>query len=622
MKKRVILLAVLVSFILFFVTCKNVGSDKTLSFTLLQTSDIHSHAGGFGASLDYTPDNNRDNDGVMGGYTRLASLIASVRNEREEEDVPVVVVDSGDFFMGTVYDMAVVDPVSLRFFQMVGYDAVTLGNHEFDWSPTGLAFLLSNGTGNGFTVPIIATNMVTSETSPADDGIETLVNGGVIVSSKTMEWDNGLKIGILGIMGADADSLAPVAAPVTFNHDYAFLQERVDLLRNNDGVDIVILLSHGGVTSDGVGDDADIAENVTGIDIIASGHFHTATMSPITRGNSGTLIFSPGSYGRWLSRLDVTYNTETGQIESTDFTLIPVDDTVQNRTVFETVVEGYESAIDQALAPFGFSLDTPVSHVSWPMDISGGMESGLGNLTADAIRAISSTLAPLNDGNPYQVAVVPNGVIRDGLSPGKTGLVTFTDVYNTLPLGTSPDTSQPMPGYPLVSLYVTGPDLRNACEAGLTVSAMMGSDFYLNFSGIRVDYNPAMAPLFQGVRAVYLSTADDWFTTTRGPAIDLTDTQTLYHLAVDLYALQMMNAVTGMGLTIIPRDSLGNPIDPQEFMLHRIDSDITPGVQELKEWMALLLYLNNFFPATGDGIPSAVYGNSGVGMGRINIVNF
>ena len=622
MKKRVILLAALVSLILFFVTCKNVGSGKTLYFTLLQTSDIHSHAGGFGASLDYTPDNTRDNDGVKGGFTRIASLIAAVRNEQEEEDIPVVVVDSGDFFMGTVYDLAAVDPVSLKFFQMVGYDAITLGNHEFDWSPTGLAYLLSNGTGNGFTVPIIATNMVTSNASAADDGIETLVNGGIIITSLVKDLANGLKIGILGIMGPDSDSVAPVAAPITFNHDYAFLQDRVNTLRNNEGVDIVILLSHGGVNSEGVGDDADLAENVSGIDIIASGHYHTATMAPVTRGSSGTLIFSPGEYGEYVSRLDVTFDTETGHIESTDFTLLPVNDTIQNRTVFETVVEGYKSAIDQALAPFGFSLDTPVSRVSWPMEIAGISESGLGNMAADAIRAITSTLAPLNDGNPYQVAVIPNGVIRDGLFPGKTGVVTFTDVYNTLPLGTSPDTTQPLPGYPLVSLYVTGPDLRNVCEAGLTIAAMMGSDFYLNYSGIRVDYNPSMAPVFQGVRAVYLSPIDDWFTTTRGAAIDLTDTRTLYHLAVDLYALQMMNAVTAMGLTIIPRDSLGNPIDPQEFMLQRIDSSINTGVQELKEWSALLLYLSNFFPASGDGIPSAVYGNSGVGMGRINLVNF
>jgi 5'-nucleotidase len=620
MKKKFFLISGLLVFTLLFTTCKDTGSgDGILKFTLLQTSDLHSHAGGYGASIDYTPGDNTDNDGVLGGYTRIASLIAAIRNEQDEEDVPVVVVDSGDFFMGTVYDMAAVDPVSLKFFQMVGYDAITLGNHEFDWSPAGLALLLSNGITNGFNIPIIATNMVTSSASTADDGVETLVNAGAIVNKTVLELSNGLRIGLLGIVGPNADSQAPVAPPITFNHDYAFLQERVNDLRNNDGVDIVILLSHSGIRLDGTGDDADIADNVTGIDIIASGHYHTATSSSFQIGD--TVIFSPGGYGRWLSRLDVTYDSDTGQVTAADFSLLPVDDTIVNRTVFETIVESYESAIDTALSPFGYTLDTPISRVSWDMETHGGSESGLGNLSADALRTIANNLAPLNDLNPYHVGVIPNGVIRDGLYSGKTGVVTFTDIYNALPLGTSPDTSQPMPGYPLMSMYLTAPDLRNAVEAGLTVSAMLGSDYYLNFSGIRVDYSPANAAILQGVRALYLCPFDDLFCTTKGPAIDLTDTVSLYHVVVDLYALQMLNAVTSIGLTIVPRDSAGNAIDPAEYMLHRIDSDITPGVQELKEWSALLFYLGNVFPASGNGIPSAIYGTGGLGMGRINIVN-
>jgi hypothetical protein len=224
----------------------------------------------------------------------------------------------------------------------------------------------------------------------------------------------------------------------------------------------------------------------------------------------------------------------------------------------------------------------------------------------------------LNDGNPYHLAVVANGVIRDGLVPGKTGVVTFTDIYNSLPLGTSPDVTQPLPGYPLISLYVTGSDLRNICEAGLTVAAGLGSDFYLNYSGIRVDYNPAGAPAFMGVTAVYVSAFDDWFTAQQGTAVDFTDTTTLYHVIVDLYALQMMNVVTSMGLQIIPRDSSGNIIPPEQYMLYRVDSTLAPGVQELKEWMAMLFYLNNFFHVDDGGIPTAIYGTGGIAMGRVN----
>ncbi|MEN8153435.1 MAG: metallophosphoesterase [Acidobacteriota bacterium] len=620
MKKTLFLFLLSLFLIISLNNCDKLGSDDVIKFTLLQTSDMHSHAGGFGASSDYTPEDNSDNDSVFGGFTRIASLIAKVRKDQEKEDIPVVVVDSGDYFMGTVYDMAVSDPISLKFFQMVGYDAITLGNHEFDWSAQGLAMLLANGLSNGFTVPIVASNMVTSDSSAGDDGLESLVGMGRIVNKKVMELSNGLKIGILGIMGVEADSLAPLAAPVTFNHDYSFLQSRVNDLRNNDKVDVVIVLSHGGIHNDGTGDDKDIADNVTGIDIIASGHYHTATSVPFTSGASGTLIFSPGEYGKYLSRLDISFNMGTGKIESSDFELMLVDDKVKNRTIFETVVSQYKNAIDQALSAAELSLDKPVSKTSWAIEMQGGTESGLGNMAADALRAVAGQLAPLNDGAPYHVGVIPNGVIRDGLFPGKTGIVTFTDIFNTIPLGISPDTTQLLPGYPLISIYVTGPDLRNACEAGITVSSMLGSDFYLNFSGLKMDYNPSLAPYLQGVTAVYLSPLDDYFTMQKGTAINLSDTTSLYHVVVDLYALQMMNAVTSLGLTIIPRDSSGGPISPQEFMLHRIDSNAGPGMQELKEWGALMSFLGSFFPASGNGIPQTLYGPGGAAMGRVSYV--
>lgn len=616
MRKKIILFTILATFILLCSSCNNNDPQHTFTFTLLQTSDLHSHAFGYGPSLDYVSEND-DDSRILGGYSRIASIIDRIRHEHAEEDNPVVVVDSGDFFMGTVYDMADMDPVSLKFMQMAGYDAVTLGNHEFDWSPKGLQFLLQNGIGNGFAVPIIATNMETSSASPVDDGIEKLKNDGVIVMNKVLILANGLKIGILGIMGVNADAEAPAALPITFNHSYSFLQEKVDALRNIDGVNIVVLLSHGGITSTGVGEDADIAANVSGINIIASGHYHIATPSPFIRGNSRTIIFSPGEYGEWVSRLDVTYDTQTGKIARNNFTLIPVDDTIRSDTIIEAVMKSYQGVINQFLAPFEYSLDMPISKLEWRMTINEGSESELGNLVADSFRTAASSLAPLNGGDPYHVAVVPNGIIKGAFFPGKTTIISFTDIYNTVPLGKSLDDSQPLLGYPLISIYVTGPDLRNICEAGLTGSTLLGSDYYLNFSGIRVNYNPALASKLQGVQAVYMSPLDDWSTSEQGVPVDFTDSQTLYHVAVDFYSLQLMNQVTRLGLTIIPRDKMGNPISPEEYMAHRIDSGMDVNIQELKEWIALIFYLKNYFPS----IPTAVYGYNGSAMGRIHVVN-
>lgn len=590
----------------------------TVSITILQTSDVHHHASGYGPFLDYTPLNTTDNDGITGGYARLATLIKGIRQEQAAKNIPTLVFDSGDFFMGTVYDMTASNPIALQYFQQVQYDAVTLGNHEFDWSSSGLYMLLSNGAAKGFSVPVVASNMVV----PAGNPLQYLKNSDIIVDRKIFEYPCGVKVGVLGLMGPDADTKAPVAKPVTFNHDYATIQAQVDDLKKNQGVALVIVLSHGGIENDGTGDDADLAKNVKGIDIIASGHYHTTTANKKKDYDvDGTIIFSPGEYGEFLSRLDINYNTILGRIVSYKFTNIPVDDNIPGDPAVQGMVSAYHTAINAGLAALGVTIDAPVSRTGFALKLASLQETGLGNLAADSIRAVAGSLAPLNDGNACDFSVVASGVIRDNIYPGTTGLVSFADIYNVLPLGISPDTTQPAPGYPLMSMYVTAGDLRNICEAALTVAPAIGSDYYLNFSGIQVDYNPLYAPYFAGVQGVSLYDPSDIFCMGDAEPLDLSDTTTVYHCVVDLYALQMMGVVTSMGLQIIPRDASGNVIDPTTYMAYRIDASPAPGVQELKEWMALLNFLGTVFPANGAGISEAIYGTNGAALGRINIFN-
>lgn len=73
------------------------SKDNLTSFTILQTSDLHHHAAGFGPASDYTPFDTQDNDSVLGGYARIAAVIQNIRNEQTQQGIPVLVVDSGDF---------------------------------------------------------------------------------------------------------------------------------------------------------------------------------------------------------------------------------------------------------------------------------------------------------------------------------------------------------------------------------------------------------------------------------------------------------------------------------------------------------------------------------------------
>lgn len=577
------------------------------AFTLLQTSDLHNHASGYGPFLDYTPSTTGDDD-VCGGFARLATLIGGVRQERATAKIPTLLVDSGDFFMGTTYDLTAEDPVILKFFQLMKYDAVTLGNHEFDWGPQGLAFLLGNASAKGFSVPVVASNMAANGSA-----LESLPEG-TIVEKKIIDLPNSLRIGILGLMGQDSDQKAPVAYPVAFEHDFDIIQSHVDELRKVDGVDLVVVLSHGGVYGDNSGDDIALARNVTGIDIIASGHTHTFTEKAIVTGSSNTIIIEPGEYGEFLSRLDITYSEDLGRVVGYHMNLLPVNDAVPGLPGVQALVAAYNVGVDSALSAAGLpKLADPITTTGFDLELVPFNVTGLGSLCADAVRAVANAVAPFNYSEPIEISVVPSGVIRDPILAGNTGVVSFSDVYNCLPLGISPFQSSP-PGYPLMHLYLNGMEVYTMCEVGLSLSQMLDDDYYLNFSGIRIVYDPAKASTFSGVQAVYLYSPADPFCTGPSEMVNPFDPDRLYHVAVDLYTLQMLNVVTAYGFPLAPKKADGTPLSPADYINYRIDATPASGVLELKEWMAL----TNFLPGLGGSIPSGIYGPDGTVLNRVS----
>src|SRR5581483_8638350 len=129
----------------------------TMKVILLQTNDIHSNLEGHDAVLDFTPATTGD-DLTVGGISRLSTRIAAER--AAAGDTPVMLLDSGDFLMGTSFEFVMTpDAAELQEMQALNYDAITLGNHEFDWTPSGLLLVLTAAHTHGFNLPIVASNM-------------------------------------------------------------------------------------------------------------------------------------------------------------------------------------------------------------------------------------------------------------------------------------------------------------------------------------------------------------------------------------------------------------------------------------------------------------------------------
>ena len=136
--------------------------------TLLHTNDWQSRLLGAGPNAEYTPDSTDDDD-TVGGVARLADLIQQRRAAAGERG-PVLVLDGGDVTMGTLFHtIAVETGTELQLMEMMGYDAVTLGNHEFDFRPEGFARMVRAAQAGGGAPPLLATNLVTDPGDPRDD---------------------------------------------------------------------------------------------------------------------------------------------------------------------------------------------------------------------------------------------------------------------------------------------------------------------------------------------------------------------------------------------------------------------------------------------------------------------
>ncbi len=663
--KKFYLLTVCVFVVFFVAGCDNSDDDDpnkipelkagdVASFSLLQTTDVHHRASGTGAFLTYSPADGVDNSGpggsdqTEGGYARLTAKINELRQDAEDRDEPVLLVDSGDFLMGTVYDLTMGDmPAGFYFLEYMNYDAATIGNHEFDYGPAGLAMIMDKALGEdgaGFTVPLIATNMKTDGVAgTGDDGIEAYVESGVIQDVMVKTLDNGLKIGIIGLLGPGADAYAPLTPPLVFDHDYAFIQEQVDSLKNDMGAHVVVALSHSGIIDPNAtpqGDDVELARNVNGIDIIASGHEHQMTQDVVLE--NGTRIICAGNYGKNLAQLDVTVEIGTG-ITDAELTNHAIDDSIAGDPAMNVVMDSINSSINAAIQPvLGLQIDSVIAgvgtdNVNKP---SGAQETGMGNLVADSLRYLLG-------GANGAIGIAANGVIRNGFEFGQQ--VSFADMYSVLPLGMTVDPAeQDVPGYPLLQVMLSGAHLKNMCQfnayitaardstftANLAASgdaALMGlagalshlqSDYFLNLSGIQYAHFDAAGGYTVVPGSVKIYNGLDF--TCQMPATEIVD-DNLYPCVFDIYLFMMVQSadlqmlLTALNLPITPLDTTGDPVTMATMLDSRLDRDLsTAGIQEVKEWMALLTFLGADAAAGGfenHVIPDAVYGDEALESG-------
>jgi 5'-nucleotidase len=477
----------------------------------------------------------------------------------------------------------------------MGYDALTLGNHEFDLKPKGLARIIQAAAAKGGMPAVVFSNAVFSKESDRDDALEEVFNKGMVKPYIVLE-KGGIKIGIFGLMGKDAAEKSPFASPVKFSDPIEISKEMVKVLREKEKVDMVICLSHSGLSKDkSLSEDEILAKKVQGIDVIVGGHSHTRLEKPI--GIDSTFVVQASSYGNCVGVLDLLW--ENGKVKLKNYRLIDIDAAIPGDMALQKKVESFIETIDRdVLQKVGLSSKKGIGQTAFDLTIVED-ESNLGNLIADSIRwyVNKHDYDPKDPPTKTVVAIESNGLIRDDLLRGKTGALAVGDVFRTIPLGIGLDDTM---AYPLVSCYLHASEIKKALEVLTSIYPRKGSAYFLQVSGLKFTYNPRRV-IFDRVTRIWLGSEEEGYL-----PLDYSESnKNLYRIATNIYDaafLKIVGKYTYQVLKIVPKDRNGGPV--ADLAAFCVDADKSqPGIQELKEWIGLMEYIKSFPDTNGDGLP-------------------
>ena len=352
MKKLIILIGLIGILGIF-----SVAQAQVDTLTILHLNDTQSHI------LPYGP---KDAEGnwTWGGMARIATLVGMNRMSANK----VMLLHAGDFFLGDFMFQKYLGVAELEIMKILDYDALALGNHEFDLYPSTLKYVLNEAGFPGEGFPVLCANLDLS-------GDPEL---GPFVAPYTIKEYGDLKVGIFGLLTEMTNQLSN-PSPVVVLPALANAQPWVDTLEAHN-CDLIILLSHLGFDYDQL-----VASSVSGIDLIVGGHSHTVIASPVQMGN--TLILQAGEFGRYLGKLTLYLNDKS--IQSWEYELQSVDSSVPEEPTLAYMIGNLAAEVEAN--PWFGPVYTDViaqaeTEIKKPLGEELFKDTPLGNLVSDAFR--------------------------------------------------------------------------------------------------------------------------------------------------------------------------------------------------------------------------------------------
>jgi len=572
-------------------------------FTILHTNDLHSSFIGMGPASDYNPLTLND-DKTRGGYARLSGLI-TMRREARKEQGPVLVLDAGDFSMGTPFGAASREIGSeLQLMFLMCYDATTFGNHEFDLGPEGLGKAINIASKAGKVPAVLSANINLESDDSTLNYLKNLTKEGVIKRYQIIER-GGIKFGIFGVIGNEAVSLTVGKGKVKFSDPIQSANDVVTLLRKTEKVDVVIALSHGGLQKgpDGSftsGEDVKLAEKVPGIDVVLSAHSHTEIYEPIIV-NGRTPVVQTGKESDNLGELVISLDGDKLAVDS--YMLHPINAAIAGDKKINNEIENFKKSVSKTVfASRGYTVDQPLAVAPHDLmntftDIKAG--TILANLCTDAFRYAANS----------DIGFTVNGLMRASILRGKTGIQTVYDIFALAPLGGGIVDSTA--GSALVTGYFTGKDLKSLLDYFLVDNPTHPGEWFPRTSGMKFYYD-LTRPQYNAVTAIELGDFDHGYTPIEISGKD----EKLYSLTCPIMLgpiIMALSPLTKGKLTLVPKNKEGQPLTSRvealdlslnnsPYLITQTDMtdknslatvSVKGVVSEIKEWQAIMDYLRN-----------------------------
>ncbi|WP_170455954.1 bifunctional metallophosphatase/5'-nucleotidase [Ruegeria arenilitoris] len=434
--------------------------------TILHTNDFHSrfepinkYDSGCGA------EDNAEGK-CFGGSARLVTAVNDARARAENS----ILVDGGDQFQGSLFYTYYKGKVAAEFMNKLGYDAMTVGNHEFDDGPEVLAGFIDT-----VDFPVLMSNANIENEELLTDRIK----------KSTVIEVGGEKIGLIGLTPEDTDELASPGPNVVFSDPVPAVQAEVDKL-TAEGINKIIVLSHSGY-----GVDQRVAQETTGVDVIVGGHSNTylsntsdKAAGPYPTVVNGVQIVQAYAYGKFLGELNVTFDDDGNVVEAVGESLIMDNTVTEDQAALDRIAE--------LAKPLDEIRNKVVANAAAPIEgdrsICRVQECEMGNLVADAM------LARVAD-QGVQIAIANSGGLRASIDAGD---VTMGEVLTVLPFQNT-----------LSTFEISGQGIIDALENGVSqVEEVKGR--FPQVAGLKFTWDPSVAPNEGRVTEVMVAEGDGY----------------------------------------------------------------------------------------------------------------